>query len=135
MNVRLIDANLLVARLKEDMRNKLDSPVALDNLYGAIDGLLADMVEWCPTVDTDYCPWHDLRKDPDDLPPSEDYVMVCYDGKEYGYEYYIASYRRYMNPITGTLMDDVKWWMYLPQYSLQKNVIAWKAIERFDKDE
>lgn len=69
--------------------------------------------------------WHDLRKDPDDLPNKGGMYIVCIkylaEEKEVGVAFY-------------EIMHGYKsgWNMLMPN---DGNIIAWKEIEPFEKDE
>lgn len=81
---------------------------------------LKDMLEECEKYR-----WHDLRKDPKDLPEKEGLyaVTVKYDTEstEIGFGYYEHMYGY-----------SSGWSALMPNYG---NVIAWKEIEPFEEDE
>lgn len=89
-------------------------------LIDAYRTFLKEMLEECEKYR-----WHDLRKDPKDLPNKCGLYIVCIEypteEKEVGMGYYenMYWYRRGVRP-------------RIPNYG---NVIAWREIERFEEDE
>ena len=69
--------------------------------------------------------WHDLRKDPEDLPIQDGwyYVAVEYDTVETGYGYY-----ENIKTVYGYTSE---WNSVVPKVG---NVIAWRYIEPFEED-
>jgi len=67
--------------------------------------------------------WHDLRKNPDDLPCDKRCVLIAYANGSY----YISNYDYVWNPFTNAPCKYKKW--NLPQPKQQSSVIAWKEIE------
>ena len=72
--------------------------------------------------------WHDLRKNPNDLPSNDRNVYLALDMKEY-VTYICGDYSE--NPIKDDMQRD---WFSQDGY-LMKNVIAWKEIEPFEVTE
>lgn len=80
--------------------------------------------------------WHDLRKNPDDLPCAEEPVLILDGGS-----YMVTVYGKVYNPLTKDYLHSessyykdylLKW--HLPQYHKQEDVLAWRYIELFEGD-
>ena len=66
-----------------------------------------------------YC-WHDLRKDPDDLPKDKDFVLVWFKGTDLCDTIFVGgtTWTNHINPKKGL-----------------NPIIAWKYIEPFQESE
>ena len=79
---------------------------------GRYDGFLAGLKAGRPQ-------WHDLRKDPDDLPKATTPVLVILD-----------SGVRYVSWISS----DKGWWFCTNYATGEDKVIKWREIPTFDKE-
>lgn len=99
-------------------------PIKVDVLGCAIDAIEKALEKQAITeITNDKYRWHDLRKNPNDLPKIDDMVLVCFEwkGKFSGdiYTDYVTSYHN------GILFDGF-------QIDGLYKVIAWREIEPFE---
>lgn len=63
--------------------------------------------------------WHDLRKDPNDLPKATKPVLVILESGE---------------PYVSWVSSDKGWWFCTNYYTGEDKVLAWCEIPTFDKE-
>lgn len=72
--------------------------------------------------------WHDLRKDPSDLPKKDGYYLCRVASNYYSYSYYPYRVMKYQ-PSDLRSEDSNKWIDREISYVYNHFVIAWKEIE------
>ena len=108
------------------MTNK-EAKTIMDNLIYLYRPLGGSLEAWHMAIKAlekaDKYRWHDLRKNPDDLPEADgnsesDYVLVMIGTPEWNS--WEQAYYKY---------DDMMWSTY------EQNVFAWRYIEPFEEEE
>lgn len=64
-----------------------------------------------------FCVWHDLRKNPEDLPAEDMQCIILYDDKDHKHTYAVAPY-----------MSDVQTFVTF------EHVLAWTRLDEFDEE-
>jgi len=77
--------------------------------------------------------WHDLRKDPNDLPKPNIAVLICLQFEKWTTTY-IAYYRSAINKWQMYNMHEAQRQPIVEDYIDRDEVIAWCEIPTFDKE-
>lgn len=98
------------------------------------------VIDIAPTIDAvpiDKYRWHDLRKDPTDLPCDMDNVQICWvGGSNYWYDSMFWDADRGVFSIYGkTEYEVIHPIIGDKRYSMYGQAIAWREIEPFEVSE
>ena len=74
--------------------------------------------------------WHDLRKNPEDLPAGTDSVLVCYQHLHPDLRCYECAYYE-----DGAWIDNAETWKNDVDFAGDWEVIAWRYVEQFEEFE